>query len=187
MSDLVHGKYPVISPEFQLAGSLLDRRNMSRPDVVSDTAALTTAVATSVALPLQAGDVVSKLAFKSGATAAGTPTHWFFGLYDTAGNLLGQTADQLTAAWAADTTQDLALASAIGITSEGVYYASICVVATTPPSLVGATLGRAAASTGILSTDKILSRTHGSGLTTTLPATIASATAIAAVPLVVAH
>jgi hypothetical protein len=184
---LVHGRYPVQNPEYLLAGNLIDRRNLSRTDAISDTATLATGVATSVAIALQAGDVVSKIAFKSGATAAGTPTHYAFGLYDPSGNLLAQTADQTSTAWAANTVIDLSLASVVTVASEGIYYASIFVAATTPPSLVGATLGTAGASTGILSTDKILSRTHGSALTTTFPATIAAATAVAGVPLVVLH
>lgn len=184
---LVHGKYPVIAPEYLIAGSLLDRRNLSRFDAISDTASLATGVATSVAIALQAGDAVSKIAFKSGATAMVTPTHWAFALYDPSGALLVQTADQLTAAWGASTVMDLSLTSTVTTATEGIYYASIFVAAATPPTLVGATLGTAGASTGILATDKILSRTHGSALTTTFPATIAAATAVTAVPLVVCH
>jgi hypothetical protein len=184
---LVSGGYPVKSDDAAIAGGAVVRYNIGRRQAVSDTAALTTQVMTSVAVNLQAGDTITKLAFRSGATAAGTPTNWWFALYSPAGALLAQTADQLTAAWAADTVMDLALATAQVIPVSGLYYAAIMVKATTPPSLVGATLGRAGVSTGLLSTDKVLAQTSGSGLTTTAPGTIATPTAIAACPLVGAH
>ena len=188
---LVRGGYAPTNPEWLLAGSpdtrSAPRANMSRYDAASDAAALTTQVLTTVALALQAGDIVTKIACKSGATAAGTPTNYWFALYDPSGNLLQQTADQTTTAWAADTAKDLALAAAVPISASGTYYVGIMVKATTPPSLVGVTLGRAGVTAGILATDKIASQTSGSGLTATAPATIATPTAIAAVPLVIAH
>lgn len=188
---LVSGGYPVKSPDWLLtataSGVQVPRPNMTRSDVVSDVAALTTQVMTAVAVALQAGDVITKLACKAGATAAVTPTNWWLALYDINGNLLAQTADQLTAAIAADATLDVALATPQSITVPGIYYVGIMVKAGTVPTLVGATLARAAASTGILAADKALARTSGAALTTTAPATIAAPTAVAAVPLVVAH
>ena len=189
---LLRGGYPPNDPNYLLRGALpadaskAARANMGRL-IASDTAALTTQVLTTVALPLNAGDLVTKLAFKSGATAAGTPTNYWFALYDTAGALIAQTADQTTTAWAADTTKDLALSTPYLVTKPGVYYAGIMVKASTPPSLVGVTLARAALSTGFLSTDVVLSQTSGTGLTDTAPATIGTVTAIAAVPKVLAH
>jgi hypothetical protein len=52
----------------------LQRANLDRRTLVTNTAALTTQVMTSVAIPLEVGDVVTNLTFLSGATAAGTPT-----------------------------------------------------------------------------------------------------------------
>lgn len=192
---LIKGGYPATNSDYLFAGmapadvSKAPRFNMPITDVSADTAVLTTQVMTCVALPLCAGDVISKLCFKSGATAAGTPTNWWFALYDTAaiGNLISQTADQLTAAWAADTAKDLALATPFVAPAPGLYVATVMMKATTPNSLVGVTLGRAAAGAGWLSTDKPICFTSGSGLTTTAPATLASPTNIAAVPRVVAH
>jgi hypothetical protein len=192
---LVKGGYPPTSTDYLFAGLLpadvshAPRFNMPITDASSDTAVLTTQVMTAVALPLCAGDVVTKLCFKSGATAAGTPTNWWFALYDTAAtpNLIAQTADQLTATWAADTAKDLALSAPFTAPAPGLYYAAVMVKATTPPSLIGVTLGRASAASGFLSTDKVIVGTSGSALTTTAPATLAALTAIAACPRVVAH
>jgi len=184
---LVSGGYPVKSDDFALAGGVVVRYNLSRRVATSDAAALTTQVMTSVAVNLQAGDIVTSLAFRSGATAAGTPTNWWFALYSPAGVLLAQTADQTTTAWAADTVKDVALATAQTVAVSGLYYAAVMVKATTVPTLVGLTLGRAGVSTGFLSTDKVLSQTSGAALTTTAPGTIATPTAIAACPLVAAH
>lgn len=159
--------------------------NMSTLDCNADLAALTTQVMTSVALPMQPGDVVTNLTFVSGATAAGTPTNWWFALYSPTGALLAQTADQLTAAWAASTVKTLALTTPQMATSAAVYYAAVMVKATTVPTLVGANLGIAAAAAAIVGS-KVLAQTSGSALTTTAPATIASPTTVATVPLVVA-
>lgn len=189
---LVSGGYPVKSPDWLLSGVAggvqIPRMNMSRWDVVTDAAAaLTTQVMTDVAIALQPGDLISKLAVKAGATAAVTPTNWWLALYDPNGNLLAQTADQLTAAIAADATLDLALVTPQSISTPGIYRVGIMVKAGTVPSLVGVTLARAALSTGILAADKPLSRTSGAALTTTAPATIVTPTSVATVPLVVAH
>lgn len=133
--------------------------------------ALATGVMTSVPVFLAAGDVVTNLSFRSGATAAGTPTAWWFALYSDAATpaLLAQTADQTTTAWAANTTKTVALATAQTITRTGVYWAAIMVTATTPPTLMGAGVV-APIATG----ERNLSQSSGSSLTTTAPATIAT-------------
>lgn len=142
-------------------------------------AALTTQVMTSVAIFLEAGDRVTSLSFLSGATAAGTPTNYWFALYDTSATpaLIGQTADQLTAAWAADTLKTLALGLPFLVLVPGIYYAACMVKATTVPSLVAKVAGRAAINGSVLGS-KAIAQTSGSSLTTTAPATIASPTAV---------
>lgn len=164
------------------------RRNLPRIglyDSASDTGqlALATGVMTSVPIYLQAGDVITNLSFRSGATAADTPTAWWFALYSKAATpaLLAQTANQAAAAWAANTTKTLALASAQTIAESGVYWAAIMVAATTPPTLLGSV-----AAPAIVTGERNLSQSSGSALTTTAPATIATPTAKQFVPYVVA-
>lgn len=152
-----------------------------------DTAALSTGVMTSVALYLEAGDTVTNLTFVSGGTAAGTPTNWWFALYSPALALLGQTADQTTTAWAANTAQTVALASAYSVTTSGVYYAACMVTATTPPTLAGRTLLNAVESGVIVTGQAKLAVTSGSSLTDTAPATIATPTTVATVPYAAAN
>lgn len=153
-------------------------------DSASDTGsvALTTQVMTSVPVFLAAGDVITNISFRSGATAAGTPTNWWFALYDTSATsaLLAQTADQLTAAWAAFTTKTLALATAQTITKSGVYWAAIHVKATTVPTLLGSI-----AAAPIVTGERNLAQTSGSSLTTTAPATIATPAVAQFAPYVV--
>lgn len=156
------------------------RSNLPRVGL-DDVPAAATGVLCSVALYLQDGDTVTNLTFISGATAAGTPTNYFFALYSGAGALLAQTADQLTAAWAADTAKTLPLATAQKITKSGIYYAAISVTATTVPTLVGTTGAKP-----VLTGEGNLSQTSGSGLTGTAPATIATPAFKRAVPLVIA-
>jgi hypothetical protein len=162
---------------------------MRRKEITSDvTAALTTQVMLSVALPLQAGDTVTNLTFVSGATAANTPTNWWVALYSNAATpaLLAQSADQTTTAWAANTTKTVALATAQLISVSGVYYAALMVKATAPPSLLCEVLGIAGAGGAILTGQKVVAQTSGSALTATAPATIATPTTVVNIPYVVA-
>ncbi|MGH3858241.1 hypothetical protein [Actinokineospora sp.] len=159
-----------------------NRANLPRVGL-DDVAALATGVMTSVPIWLNAGDLVTSLTFTSGGTAAGTPTNYWFALYSSAATpaLMAQTADQLTAAWAADTVKTLALATAQRIVASGLYWAACMVTATTPPTLVG-TIG----AKPVLAGEGNLSQTSGAGLTTTAPATIATPAFKRQCPLVVA-
>lgn len=152
-------------------------------DDVAEAISATSGVMTSVPLWLRAGDTVTNLSFLSGATAANTPTHWWFALYSNAATpaLLSQTADQVSAAWAADTWKTLALGTAQKIATTGVYWAAVMVAATGVPSLIGARGAKA-----LLSGEGNIGQTSGSALAATAPATIASPAAWRAVPLVVA-
>ena len=162
------------------------RRNQPRNglyDSASDTGqvALTTQVMTSVPIYLHAGDVVTSISVRTGATAAGTPTNWWFALYSKAATpaLLAQTADQLTGAMAANTTFTKALQTAQTITESGVYWVGIMVKATTVPTLLGS-----AAAPAIATGERNLAQSSGTGLTTTAPPTIASPAATQFAPYV---
>lgn len=181
---LVHGQYPPFSEEALRNGSTLQsggnpiRSTMGRMAAVTDNAVGATGVMHSTAIALQAGDLVTNITFVSGATAADTPTHWFFALYSNAATpaLLGQTADKTTTAWAANTAKTLALATPYQVTTAGIYYVSVAMAATAVVTLAGATLlsVAAAAVTG----QKVLAQTSGTGLTGTAPATIATPTTV---------
>lgn len=182
MPDLVNGNYPIKNPQWlsngQPAAVLRESLPQGRLQATGNLSALSTGVMLSVALPLQAGDVVTSLTFLSGGTAAGTPTDWWFALYDPSGNLLRQTADQLTAAWAANTPKTLALSTPYLASSAGVFRAAVMVTATTPPTIAGLALENAAAAGVVVAGQLILAQTSGSGLTTLAPATIASPTTV---------
>lgn len=177
---------PTSNADWLLDGSPAGVRhsNMRQLDCDADLDPLTTAVMLSVAVPVATGDLITSITFKSGATAADTPANWWFALYDSDGALLGQSADQTTTAWAANTVKTLALATPVRIGSARVVYAAIMVKATDVPSLIGKSVGIAGAAASILSS-KVLAQTSGSALTTTPPATIATPTTIASVPFVV--
>ncbi len=183
------GHYPDTNPEWLYDGSPtgLLRANLRRQECGGNLAALTTQVMTSVALYLEAGDVVTNLTFCSATTAAGTPTNWWFALYSTAATpaLLAQTADQTSTAWAANTAKTVALTAPYTVPTSGIYYASVMVKATTPPTLLGASLN-ANASAAVVTGQKVLANTSGSSLTDTAPATVATPTTVATVPYCVA-
>ncbi len=138
---------------------------------------------TSVPIFLHGGETITNISVRSGATAANTPTNYWFALYSAAGTpaLLAQTADQTSTAWATNTTKTLALATPQVISSEGVYWVAIMVKATAAPSLLG-TIGAPAIVTG---ERNLAQNSGGTGLTGTAPATIASPTAQQFVPYVV--
>lgn len=160
--------------------SVFHRANLPRVGL-DDVATAATGVLCSVPVYLYEGDTITNLTFISGVTAAGTPTNCFVALYSTAGALLAQSADLLTAAWAADTAKTIALAAPVKITKSGVYYAAISITATTVPSLVGSGSAKA-----VLAGEVNLAQTSGTGLTGTAPATIATPAFKRAVPLVIA-
>ena len=192
---LREGHYDNYNRHWIVSGSPsgLFRQNMVRTDATADLAALTTQVMTSVAIHLEAGEVVAKIAFCSGGTALSAGSNWWFALYDTSATpaLLAQTADQTTGAWAADTVKDLALATAQTISKTGLYWAAVMVKATTVPTLMGSLMGGNASRTGLagayVTGAAALAQTSGSSLAATAPSTIATPTAVATVPFVLVH
>ncbi len=164
------------------------RRNLPRTgltDSGGDTnhVALATGVMTSVPIFLVAGDKITNLSFVSGATAAGTPTNYWFALFSTDPTpaLLAQSADQTSTAWAANTVKTLALATPYTVPKTGLYWAAIMVAATTPPTLIGTIAAKP-----VVTGERNLSQSSGTGLTATAPATIATPTVKTFVPYVVA-
>lgn len=192
----VHGRYPGVvadslvfdshAQDFPgVADATFLRANMPRRTANALTAALTTAVETATALFLREGDLVTSLTFVSAATAADTPLNQYAALRTPDGALVAQSADKTTDAWTANTAKTFALATPYRATETGWYQAGLMVKATTVPTLVGSTCGTGAAGV-ILTGDVILAQKHGSGLTATAPATIATPTTVGTVPLVIA-
>jgi hypothetical protein len=122
------------------------------------------------AIWLQAGTVVSNIAFCSATTAASAPTHYCFALYDASRNLLCTTADQTSGAWAANTLKTLAVTSAYTVPTTGLYYLAFMMTATTVPTMKGGP----ARTDGTLSfTAPIISGVSGTAYSTgTAPASV---------------
>jgi hypothetical protein len=202
MSDLVRGRYPVTNP---LAKALGLQSNVAQGNLsvrsnaewfggfagLTDGALAATGVACAVPVPVEIGDTITKISIVAGATAEATGTHAFAMLYTGLGvpALIGQSVDNVAAAAiGASTRFDFTLATPQAISQAqapgGFLYASIMVAAGTIP-----TVASYATPAGInyqwFNTQPLFwSMTHGSGLTTTAPATIASPAAKAVAPLV---
>ena len=108
-----------------------------RPVSGNIAAALTTQNLNLVPIQLAVNTKVSNITFSLNSTSLGTPTNWWFGLYDNNRNQLALTADQLTAAWAAPSTKTLAIAtvasgsaSSFTTTYTGLHYVGIMLKAT---------------------------------------------------------
>jgi len=183
--------------DFMLQGSPTATfvENFPHDQITTDlVASLVTAVMTSVAVPLIAGDTITNMSVLSGATALGTPTHAWMALYTPAGALMGQSTDVPAQALAANTVLTHTFATGTGpsgsipITATGVYFAAIMIAATTVPTLVGKASGAVVAGQLAMNTAftfPAIAQNSGSALTTTAPATIASPTNQIVVPYVV--
>lgn len=174
-------RFPGIDPSEDMY-----RANMPRRACMSNAAVLTTAVMSSVPIYLYAGEIVTNITFVSATTAANTPLNQWVALYDPDGELLGQSTDLTTEAWAANTKKTFALAAPEVILATGWHRAALMVKATTPPTLIGVTLHNAVVSAALITDELILSATSDSALTGTAPATLGALTAIAGVPLCIA-
>lgn len=189
------GRYPRVvpdSPAFDLPYNALPgvdqdafvRSNIPAWACVTDLAATATGVAIGTRVFLRKGDVVTNLSFVSGNTAAGTPTNWWHALYDPDGVLLAQTADQLTAAWAANTAKKLALSSPVTIAKDGWYIVATAMTATTVQTLIG-NAPIVTASGAVHTGSKPLGFTFGSAVVGVAPATTGTQTAVAKCPLAI--
>lgn len=118
----------------------------------------------SVYLPV--GTSVGHIGFVNGATAAGTPTHWWACLLDSGFILRATSADQLTAAMAANTWFSLAMGTAYTTTYSGRYYLGLMTTATTMPSIGAAPAPLVAVITGTGAPTPLLAGSSTTGLTT---------------------
>jgi hypothetical protein len=121
-----------------------------------------------VALYIPAGFSVGHITFVASGTAAGTPTHWWYGLYDSSRVQLAVTADQLTTAYPAWQPNTLAIyKTAAGVQStfvttySGLHYIGFMMTASTVATNWGGALG--GSSSGIA---PILAGTSDTGQTT---------------------
>jgi hypothetical protein len=201
MSDLVRGRYPVTNPLAKLVGlagnatqaNVNVRSNMEWFGLgnITDGALAGTGVACAVAIPVEVGDTFTKVSLLVGATAEATGTHAFAALYSGVATpaLLGQSTDNTgAAALAASAKFDFTLSSAVTVTAAtapgGFIYASIMVAASTIPTAAVVATPTAVGYQWYSAGPLFLSATHGSSLTATAPATIASPAAKAVAPLV---
>ncbi len=118
--------------------------------------------------------IATSATFRSAGSGVGTPTHWWFALYDSALGLLRQTADQTTTAWAQNTTMNKSFTTPVTITAAGLYYVGIMITASTMPTMLG--LARGQSTDPALLFAPFLYGTSDGSLTTTAPPTAAAIT-----------
>lgn len=125
-----------IQPNYGISGSLAETMDRSTCPEVNSVIGTSGQIRVQ-AIWLTAGQTVTNISFHSATTAAGTPTHYVFALYDMNRNLLATTPDQTSTAWAANTLKTIAVTSPYVVPTTGLYYLMISVVATTVPTLKG--------------------------------------------------
>ena len=171
------------------------RSNLSYIGVanLTDGAAAATGVMSCTAVPVEVGDVITTVTYFAGATAGGTMTHQFAALYSgtnvAAPPLIAQSTDTTSAAIGASAKFPYTLSAPVTITAamapNGFIYAALGITATTVPTAVGGFFVTAAEYQYISTGSPILlGGTSGSAVGATAPATLASLTFKAAVPLV---
>jgi hypothetical protein len=201
--DLTSGYYPESYTFRKLLGSqvnatqsdLTARTNAEWLGIsgVSDGALAATGVACAVAVPVENGDVISKITILVGGTAGATLTHQFAALYSGAAvpALLGQSVDGTSGAIAASAAFSFSLPTPVEVTTgtggtapNGFLYASLMVAATTVPTGASVAVPTAVGYQWFSNGPLFLAATHGSSLTGTAPATITGQAAKATAPLV---
>jgi len=90
-----------------------------------------------VQLPLLVGHLVSNLTFRSGETAANTPTHYWACLLDSTRAIQAISADKTNTAWAADTDVTFAMGTPFRVATAGPWYAGLMMAATGVVTLDG--------------------------------------------------
>lgn len=202
--DLVSGRYPLTYAFSKMIGEASNgaqgnigvRSNLEAGFMGSlqDAAAsLVSGKLTYVPIPVEVGDVVTKVSVLVGATAASTPTHSWAALYSgalTTASLLGsQSADGTTAVIAASGRFDFTLASKYIIQPAdcpfGYILAAVSVTGSGMPSLVSGTVPTAVQYAWFTNVP-LFGATYSSALGATAPSTItlASASALASPPAV---
>lgn len=199
--DLVSGGYPVNYTMAKITGLA---RNVAQGNVnvrsnmewfglgnPTDGALAATGVGCAVAIPVEWGDVITKISIIAGATAEGTGTHMFAALYSGIATpaLMAQSADDTGAASVAASAKfDYTLATPQTITTTnapgGFVYASIAITATTVATAMVVSTPTAIGYKWFTGGPLFLSATHGSALGATAAATIASPAAKAVCPIV---
>lgn len=152
-----------------------------RDSFTTSAALTTTGVLFLASLPLFAGQTVTSISFLTGGTTtlAGA-TSQFFGLFDADRVALRFTGDDGSTAWAQNTVKTLNLSSTYSVTTSGLYYVGICIVASTMPQMT-VTSGRAGWH-GVAPIKGGLSTTGLTGVPS-LPFTAAGLTAGSSIPV----
>lgn len=195
--DLVGGKFPLLYPFDKSLGlaSNASQVNLSpRSNIewlgwatqIDEAAALVTNDLVLWPVPVENGDVITKVSVRTGATPATGPTHQFAAIYSgvlTTAALQGkQSADGTSTAIAASTTKSFTLPTGGVVISPtnapfGYVYAAVSVKATTAvPSLVGWATATACQGAWFTNAPTFLGARTSTGLTGVAPATVTLAT-----------
>jgi hypothetical protein len=160
------------------AGTLMESFN--RNLISSMAIPLTSGTLRLTAMEFPIGRPIASVTFISGSTAASVPLNQWAALYDASRNLLVQSVNQTTGAWAANAGKTFAFSTPYVARWSGFYYVGLMVQGTAAPSLTGLTAASVAANT-------IAPILHGNStttLTTTAPAAALAITPLAGYPYI---
>ena len=174
------GAQPRSVRDFDLLTSALSQ-TIPRWAAQTNLAALTTATLFAVALPLYNGDTISTTTWRTASTGSTTLTHSWCILYSAARSKLASSADDTTAEWTSNTARTFTFGTPYAVTSSGLYYLALCVVAVVVPTLRGQT--GTAALNGLA---PIIAGTADGSMSVPAdaPATMAALTQVASIPWV---
>jgi hypothetical protein len=201
--DVLSGRYPLTDDAWKLLGQPVNASQANIPartnlrafglGLTDEVAALVSGKATVVAVPVEVGDVISKVTFLTGNTAGSTLTHQWAAIYSgvlTTAALEGAQSTDITAATvSASTAITLSLGTSVLVTNAiapyGYVYAAISFTGTVP-SLASAVCAAVCQYAWFTDTPLAFGGTYSSALGATAPSTItlASVSATAAVAAV---
>lgn len=178
------------NPDYFLSGGTRETIPRRVPSV-NTVAVAATGVMAAYAVTLYQGDLISGICFRTGGTAATTPTNWWVALYDgsvSAPALMSQSADQLTAPVAATTLFGPSLLVPQRIVLTGTYYLAMSFTAAVVPTMTGIVTASTVMTGPIANVPAMrqLVFSSGSALAGVAPATIAGTTSLVGIPWMVA-
>lgn len=167
--------YIATAPDpYMIAGAIAE--TVPRRSALSGlTNALQTGKISGFAVYLPTGKVITSITFTAAGASASGQTNWWFELRDNSYALLGHTADQLTASFAANAAKTIALTSQFTTTYTGLHHLTMMMAASSATcGLLGITAG--AAAVPMLNTAPVLAWEDVTHTGLTGPGTVATAT-----------
>lgn len=166
------------APHRALKPTAASYETVNRTRGIASTSPLTSGTEQYVGIYLPKDFTAHSVVWFSGTQAAVAPTHAIAGLRDSAGIKLAASADGTSTAWAANAARTFVFSADFTTTYAGLHYLTLMMtVTTTLPDLLGVT-----SSSVLAGLAPKIAATGDASLTTSIPSTGGTLTAVATIP-----